>query len=82
MQELQELQEFKEESGARRRGVVQWRDWRGAALDRDLRSRAVLSSARKRKDGFKQAAPANYCTRCFAQRSVRRLFIRVAGRQT
>jgi hypothetical protein len=55
-------------------------NWRGAALDRALRTRDIRSSARKAKDGFKQAAPRNCRTRRFAQRSVRRLFILLAGR--
>jgi hypothetical protein len=40
--------------------------WRGAALERTQRPRDILSSARKAKYGVKQAAPANYRTRCFA----------------
>jgi hypothetical protein len=62
--------------------VGQRRVWRGAALDRAYRSRDILSGARKAKYGVKRAAPGNYRTRCFVYRSVRRLFIRLRGRQT
>jgi hypothetical protein len=37
------------------------------------RSRDILPAAKKAKYGFEQAAPANYCTRCFAHRSVRKI---------
>jgi hypothetical protein len=41
--------------------------WRGAALARDEGPRTIRASARKSKHRVKQAAPANYPTRCFAQ---------------
>jgi len=39
-------------------------DWRGAALVRALKARDILPSARKAKQGVKQAAPGNVSTRC------------------
>jgi hypothetical protein len=42
----------------------------------------ILSGARKAESGVKQAAPGNYRTRCFAHRSVGRLFIRGLCQQT